>query len=113
MAIGCVETTTAPAESLAQQMEQPMGNERNKNLVNVPWPVNLLRFSGITNEMQTGDELIISVKGDDIKNSLLLILNAMPDFEFDVSCSGPTYNVHVIKTGLSFPAKNRADPGGK
>ena len=47
--------------------------------------------------MQPGDEMVISVKDADVKDNLLLILNATPELRFAVAEIGPGFDINVIK----------------
>ena len=80
--------------------------------MSVPWPASLLKCYQHTDEMQPGDEMIISLKDKDVKESLVLILNAMPEHTFDVSTAGHCYLIHVIKNENLISGKDRGIPGG-
>ena len=58
------------------------------NLIGVPWPANLLQCSKQTEAMRPGDELRISLRDKDVKESLILIFNAQPELTFSISDSG-------------------------
>ena len=75
------------------------------DLIGVPWPVNLLKCFRDTGKMRPGDEMIISLKDEDVKDSLLLILNAMPEFSFDVSDLGFGFAINVTKNRSGVSTK--------
>jgi TusA-related sulfurtransferase len=73
-------------------------NKRLKiDLIGMPWPVNLLHCSSQTDAMQPGDELIIALADNDVKESLIQFLLAIPDLSFNVSNDGHGYTIKVIK----------------
>jgi len=67
------------------------------NLIGVPWPVNLMQCAKQTGAMRPGDELIISLRGKDVKESLILILDALPELTFTISDSGDCTIINVKK----------------
>ena len=67
------------------------------NLIGVPWPSNLLQCSKQTKAMRPGDELIISLRDKDVKENLILILNALPELTFSISDSGHCTIINVKK----------------
>ena len=67
------------------------------DLAGVPWPVNLLQCCRHTGEMQPGDAMVISVTDEDVKDSLLLILNASPELSVDVSELGQRFAINITK----------------
>lgn len=67
------------------------------DLIGVPWPVNLLQCCRHTGEMQPGDAMVISVKDEDVKDNLLLILKATPELSVDVSDLGQRFAINVTK----------------
>ncbi|MGD9368379.1 MAG: hypothetical protein PVH87_21950 [Desulfobacteraceae bacterium] len=91
------------------------------NLVDVPWPINLLQCSRQTDMMQPGDELVITLADKDVKESLIHFLLAIPDLSFNVSNTGRGYTINVKKTRTlhkkdgegkmqrEFPVKRRPD----
>lgn len=70
-----------------------------------PWPVNILKFHRHTGEMQPGDKMVISVMDEGVKNSLLLILSAMPEVSFGVSATGSCYEISITKHRPRIAAK--------
>ena len=67
------------------------------NLIGVPWPANLLQCSKQTEAMRPGDELRISLRDKDVKESLILVLNALPQLTFSISDSGDCTIINVKK----------------
>ncbi|MGD8833534.1 MAG: hypothetical protein PVJ84_13720 [Desulfobacteraceae bacterium] len=67
------------------------------NLIGVPWPVNLLQCSKLTDAMGPDDELIISLRDKDLKTSLIMILNALPELTFSISDTGHCTTINVKK----------------
>ena len=63
----------------------------------MPWPVNLLKCYRYTGEMQPGDEIVISLKDEDVKDSLVLILKAIPELSFNVSTMRHCFAINVTK----------------
>jgi TusA-related sulfurtransferase len=78
-------------------MEHRMRKISKVNLIGVPWPVNLLHCSKQTNAMRPGDELSISLRDKDVKESLILIFNAQPELIFSISDSGQCTLINVKK----------------
>jgi TusA-related sulfurtransferase len=83
--------------SFTQGWVQGMNKTAKIDLHSIPWPVNLLKSHQYTTEMQPGDVIVISVKDEAVKNSLVLLLNAMPGLSFDVSAKGPGFEIKVTK----------------
>lgn len=67
------------------------------NLIDVPWPINLLQCSRQTDAMQPGDELVITLADKDVKESLIQFLLAIPDLSFNVSNAECGYSINVKK----------------
>ena len=74
-----------------------MGKISKIDLIGVPWPANLLKCSCQTGKMQPGDELVIFLEDKAVKDSLVLILNAMHDLAFGVSEDGSCYQITIMK----------------
>jgi hypothetical protein len=47
--------------------------------------------------MQPGDEILISVKNQDLMNSLVILLNATPGLKFEVTAKEPGFEIKVAK----------------
>lgn len=103
-------STCFPAGKLNQSFVQRWVQEVRKtttiDLTGVPWPVNLLKCYRHTGEMQSGDEMVIRLKGEDVKESLVLILNAMPELSFEVSTMRHGFAIHVAKIRSHISAKD-------
>jgi TusA-related sulfurtransferase len=67
------------------------------DLNDVPWPVNLLKCHRHADEMQSGDEIIISLRDKEVKENLVLLLNTMPELRFHVSTAGKDFVINVKK----------------
>lgn len=67
------------------------------NLIDVPWPINLLQCSRQTDAMQPGDELVITLLDKDVKESLIQFFLAIPDLSFNVSNTESGYTINVKK----------------
>lgn len=91
----CVGKRNKP---FTQRLVPEMRKKSKIDLIGVPWPVNLLKCYRHTGEMQPGDEMIISLKDKDVKDGLVLILNAMPQLSFNVSTMGHGFAINVTKT---------------
>ena len=74
-----------------------MHKKSKVNLIDVPWPASLLKCAKQTDAMQPGDELIISLRDKDVKESLILVLNALPQLTFSISDSGDCTIINVKK----------------
>lgn len=86
---------------------QGMNKIARIDLSELPWPANLLKCHRHTGEMQPGDRMVISVKDKDVKDSLLLILNALPGHSFDVTTIGSGYTIEVTKNKSRISTKER------
>ena len=68
-------------------MEQPT----KLNLVDISWPINILKCSKCVDMMKPGDQLIVSLKNTDTIDSLVTLLNTLPDIDYkvrrDAGCS--------------------------
>lgn len=76
------------------------------DLIGVPWPMNLLKCSRHTGEMKPGDEMVITLKDEAVKDNLLLILNGMTGVIVDVSTAGPCYAINVTKISAGTSARD-------
>lgn len=83
--------------SFTQKRVQGMNKTAKLDLLSVPWPMNLLKCHQYTAEMQPGDAIRISVKNQDVINSLVILLNAMPGLSFEVTAKGPGFEIKVAK----------------
>jgi TusA-related sulfurtransferase len=76
---------------------QGMNKTAKLDLLSVPWPINLLKCHQYTADMQPGDEILISVKNQDVINSLVILLNATPGLSFEVTAKEPGFEIKVAK----------------
>ena len=86
-----------PPRPFDQPMEQKVGKISKINLIDVPWPINILQCSSGTDAMRPGDELNVLLEDKEVKNSLVLLLNASPELTFNVSTAGRHYTIHIKK----------------
>ena len=61
--------------------------------------------------MAPGDEMVISVKDADVKDNLVMILKAMPEFRFVVAELGHGFDINVKKIRPRAGAKEREFTG--
>jgi len=61
-----------------------MGDATQLSLLDVPWPISILKCNQRLMEMPAGEQLDVILKDPFIKDNLVLLLNTMDDFEFDI-----------------------------
>jgi len=61
-----------------------MGETIQLTLVDVPWPISILKCNQQLVQMPVGAHLDVTLKDPFIKDNLVLLLNAMPGFAFEV-----------------------------
>jgi hypothetical protein len=94
-----------PQTQFVHPMEQKMSKIYKINLIDVPWPINLLKCSMRTDAMRPGDELDVLLEDKEVKNSLILLLNALPELTFNVSTVGRCYSIHIKKHAAGISDK--------
>lgn len=74
--------------------------------------MNLLKCSLCADEMQPGDELMITLEDADVKDNLILILRAMDEIEFEVFNAGRCYQIIATKKEFKLSGKGGGFTGG-
>ena len=67
------------------------------SLLNVPWPISILKCNQRLDEMLSGERLDITLKDPYTKDNLVMLLNAMPLFEFEICFSEGCYLLSIRK----------------
>ena len=67
------------------------------DLVNVPWPICVLKCNGKVGEMKPGDTLKVTLKDPGVKDNLVLLLNALQNLQFEFQNTTDGYLLHIKK----------------
>ena len=83
-------------------VNEPSGHEGNGetiqlSLVDVPWPISILKCNQQLIQMPVGAHLDVTLKDPFIKDNLVLLLNAMPGFAFDVRFADECFCLSITK----------------
>jgi TusA-related sulfurtransferase len=68
-----------------------MGRTEELSLIDIPWPLSVLRCNRSLNEMLPGDHLKVRLNDPDAKDNLTLLLNAL---------DGYTYTLEGVREGF-------------
>lgn len=74
-----------------------MGRDFDINLADLPWPVNVLKFSQVVDNLRPGDNMIARTIDADVLANLQMLLGSRPDLHFYVSHSDTAYRIRVTK----------------
>jgi len=74
-----------------------MGKDGQLNLVNLPWPLSILKCNQQMVEMVPGERLDVTVRESATKENLVKLLRTMREYEFDVCSSHGCYRLSIRK----------------
>ena len=78
-----------------------MRNNTTLSLVDIPWPINILKVNQMINKMQSGEQLTVILKDFDAKESLVILLRTLSDLKFDLFESKGCYQLNIKKDDVS------------
>lgn len=78
-----------------------MGKDGQLNLVNLPWPLSILKCNQQMVEMVPGERLDVTVKENATKENLVILLKKMREYEFDIGFSHGRYRLSIKKRQAS------------
>ena len=78
-----------------------MGHSTTLNLVDVPWPMSILKCNQRVDAMRSGEQMTVALKDADTKENLVLLLNALPDVEWEVCENGGCILLNIKKRSVS------------
>ena len=67
------------------------------NLVNISWPISILKCSKRVDMMVPGEQLVVSLKNSDTMESLVTLLKTMPEVEYDIRRVEGCYLLRVVR----------------
>ena len=67
------------------------------NLVDISWPISILKCSQRVDMMVPGEQLVVSLKNTDTLDSLVTLLETMPDFDYDVRQADGCFLLTVVR----------------
>ncbi|MEJ2640216.1 MAG: hypothetical protein P8010_11625 [Desulfosarcinaceae bacterium] len=76
-----------------------MGSSELLNLIDIPWPLSILRCSHCMNEMAPGACLCVLLNDPDAKDSLTLLLNALDGYTFSLEEVGEVFLLRIARDG--------------
>lgn len=96
------DTLSIPTNGQVFLVEHELGvrimcRNRHVNFENLPWPANVLKFNQLVGEMQTGDDMVVTIKDVDVVGNLQLLLGSLPDLQFEILRTASDYRIRVIK----------------
>jgi len=74
-----------------------MEKTRQLSLVDLPWPLSILKCNQRIVEMVPGERLDVTVKESATKVNLVILLKTMADYEFDICFSHGCYRLSIRK----------------
>ncbi len=74
-----------------------MGEIRQLSLVDLPWPLSILKCNQRMVEMAPGEGLDVTVKEIATKENLVILLKTMTDYKFDICFSHGCYRLSIRK----------------
>ena len=78
-----------------------MGRQTKLNLVDVPWPISILKCNRRLDEMLPGEQLLVTLKDAGTMDNLTLLLSAMPDYEFGICNTKGCFSMQIKKHAIS------------
>lgn len=78
-----------------------MGSITELRLVDIPWPISILKCNRFLDEMQPGEHLVVTLTDAETKENLVMLLRATADCEFVVSDCPEGYLFHIKKRPAS------------
>ena len=74
-----------------------MGSHYHLHLEHHPWPVSLLKFNGAVSALQSGDDMIVTMRDPDVVGNICLLLGSQPDLHYEVRQNHAHYHIQVVK----------------
>lgn len=78
-----------------------MGCPKKLSLVDIPWPISILKCNRCLEEMRPGERLVVTLTDDETRENLVMLLRATADCEFDVSDCPQGYLFNIKKRPAS------------
>ena len=78
-----------------------MGKAGQLNIVDLPWPLSILKCNQRMVEMVPGERLDVTLKENAIKENLVILLETMTDYDYDICSSHGCYRLRVWKRPAS------------
>lgn len=76
-----------------------MGKMSSMDLVNVPWPICILKCNRKIDEMKPGDTLNVTLVDARVRDNLVLLLNALSGLQFKFQNTVDGYLLQIKKAG--------------
>jgi len=74
-----------------------MAHVSELNLVDISWPISILKCSRRVDMMVPGEKLVVSLKNADTMESLVTLLKTMPEFEYDIHRAEGCFLLKVVR----------------
>ena len=74
-----------------------MENTTRMSLSDIPWPISILKCNQRLEEMRCGECLEITLDDPHTKDNLVMLLNALSDFTFELGRSGAGFLLMIRK----------------
>ena len=78
-----------------------MERQTKLSLVDVPWPISILKCNQRLYEMLPGQQLLVTLKDADTMENLALLLSAMPGYEFNICKTKGCFSMQIKKHPIS------------
>jgi TusA-related sulfurtransferase len=76
-----------------------MGRTEQLNLIDIPWPVSILRCNRCLNKMLSGERLRVLLNDPHAKDNLTLLLNALDGYTFSLEKVREGFLLRIMKDG--------------
>jgi len=75
------------------------------NLVDVSWPISILKCSNRVDEMRPGEHMVVTMKDSDTRDSIVGLLKTLPGYDFTVRRAGKCLLLTVFRRPDAFCGK--------
>jgi TusA-related sulfurtransferase len=76
-----------------------MGRNERLNLIDIPWPLSILRCNRCLSEMAPGECLDVLLNDPDAKDNLTLLLTALDGYTFSLEEVGEGFLLRITRAG--------------
>lgn len=75
------------------------------NLVDVSWPISILKCSNRVEGMRPGEHMVVTMKDSDTRDSIVGLLKTLPAYDFTVRRAGKCLLLNVFRRPDAFNGK--------
>ena len=67
------------------------------NLVDISWPINILKCCKCMDKMAPGERLVVSLRNADTVESIVTLLKTKPYFEYELQKNAQCYSLTITR----------------